>query len=75
MTLRYDPAAVARQFDTSVGLSLAELAVSLGVARERAWLLVEPFIVAGIVEERDGRLVVMDPLVLEVFAQMEELPA
>ena len=35
-----------------VGLTLTELAVGLGVARERARLLVEPFLAAGIVEER-----------------------
>ena len=54
-----------------VGLSLAELAVGLGVARERARLLVEPFLAAGIVEERDGVLVVADPLVVEAFEDWE----
>ena len=44
----------------------------LGVARERARLLVEPFLIAGLVVElEDGRLVVADPLVVEAFEDWE----
>ena len=72
MSLRYDPAADAGHLATTAGLSLTELAVGLGVARERARLLVEPFIAAGVVVElEDGRLVVADPLVVEAFEDWE----
>lgn len=55
-----------------VGLTLTELAVGLGVARERARLLVEPFIVAGVVVELEsGRLVVFDSEVSAAFADWE----
>lgn len=75
MSVRYDPAALAPQFDTPAGLSLTELALSLGVARERARLLVEPFLAAGVVVElEDGRLVVTDPLVVEAFEDWEVGP-
>ena len=55
----------------ATGLTLTELAVALGVARERARLLVEPFLKAGIVEDIDGLLVVTDPLVVEAFEDWE----
>jgi hypothetical protein len=55
------------RFDPLVGLSLTELALLQGVARERARLLIEPFLSAGILEERDGVLVVVDPLVVSAF--------
>ena len=75
MSLRYEPAAVARQFDTPPGLSLAELALSLDVARERARLLVEPFLTAGVVVEvENGRLVVADPDVSAAFDDWEVGP-
>jgi hypothetical protein len=50
-----------------VGLTLTELALAHGVARERARLLIEPFIAAGIVEERNGLLIVVDPNVSAAF--------
>ena len=75
VNLRCDPAADARQFATPPGLSLAELAVGIGVARERARLLVEPFLAVGVVVElEDGRLVVADPLVVEAFEDWEGGP-
>jgi hypothetical protein len=52
----------------AAGLTLTELAVARGIGRERAWLLIEPFLAAGVVVEGvDGRLVVVDPDVAEAF--------
>lgn len=59
--VEYDAAAL-------VGLSLTELAVDLGVARERARLLVEAFVAAGVVVEQEGgRLVVVDAEISVAF--------
>ena len=56
----------------TVGMTLTELAVLRGIARERAAALVAPFIAAGVVVElEDGRLVVTDPLVVEAFEDWE----
>ena len=55
-----------------VGMTLGELAVLRRIPRERAWLLVEPFLIAGVVVElEDGQLVVIDPLVVEAFEDRE----
>jgi hypothetical protein len=64
-----------RELGEQLGLTLTQLAERRRrMSPELARLLIEPFVDAGIVEERDGLLVVADPLVLEAFAQMEELP-
>ena len=54
-----------------VGLTLTQLALARGIAREHAASLVEPFVSAGLVRERDGRLFVTDPLVVEAFEDWE----
>jgi hypothetical protein len=54
-----------------VGLTLTQLALARGIAREHAAALVGPFVSAGLVEELDGVLVVTDPLVVEAFEDWE----
>ena len=51
----------------AAGLTLGELAVLRGIPRERAWLLVEPFVLAGLVVERDGILIVVDAEISAAF--------
>jgi hypothetical protein len=51
-----------------VGLTLPQFAQRRGISVERARLLVEPFIAAGIVEEQDGVLVVLDAEIRAGFA-------
>lgn len=54
-----------------VGITLTQLALARGIAREHAVALVEPFLVAGIVEERDGLLVVVDAEISAAFEDWE----
>jgi hypothetical protein len=57
-----------------VGMPLADLAELRCIPCERAWTLVEPFIRAGLVEVRDGVLVVADRLVASAFSDWEGGP-
>jgi hypothetical protein len=59
------------------GLTLAELAAGLGREEEYVLELLEPYLEAGIVAERSGRLYVADRHVLAAFAtgQAEEVAA
>jgi hypothetical protein len=59
---------------TLTGLTLGQLAALRSIPFERARLLVEPFIAAGIIEDQDGVLVVVDPFVASAFADWEVDP-
>jgi hypothetical protein len=60
---------------TLTGLSLEQFATQRRISVDRAAALIAPWLEAGILEERDGVLVVVDRLVVEAFAQMEALSA